>query len=116
MKKQALLFLANVLMLLNPAMSQVVSDTVTLGSGYANQVWYQLDEGTKTSVAKNTWDIAFATGGMSSTIWINPGAGVQLWAYPDGAAADWANLNDTTGISSWKELSNSNLSWGLGAF
>lgn len=116
MKKQALLFLANVLMLLNPAMSQVVSDTVTLGSGYANQVWYQLDGGTKTSVAKNTWDIAFATGGMSSTIWINPGAGVQLWAYPDGAAADWANLNDTTGISSWKELSNSNLSWGLGAF
>ncbi|MEX2437891.1 MAG: T9SS type A sorting domain-containing protein [Candidatus Babeliales bacterium] len=96
--------------------AQATYDTVSLGNGYANQAWYQLQSGNTTTVAKNTWDIAFATGGMSSTIWINSAADVELWRFPNGSTSDWASLTDTAGISTWQQLYNSEETWAVGAF
>ena len=34
--------------------------TISLGAGYANEVYYRLSDGLITSVPRNNWDIAFS--------------------------------------------------------
>lgn len=94
---------------------QVVNDIVSLGSGYADQVWYSLENDEQGSSPKNNWDLAFGVSPQGSTIHINPAVGTQLWVYPNGDTADFATV-DTTGISGWASLSNSDTSWYYGAF
>lgn len=96
------------------AQSQV-NDSVSIGAGYVNQVWYSLETGQKTSIAADEWDIAFPTNNRSVAVRINDGGGVHLWKYPDGDQTSWATL-DTAGLSSWKECYNSESDWDLGAF
>lgn len=96
--------------------AQAVSDTVTLGTDYANQAWYKIQDGTTTSMDKSTWDLAFAASGRSSTILINPAGIVDLWRYPNGAVGDWNSPIDTSGINTWQQLYNSNETWAVGAF
>ncbi len=94
--------------------SQVSTDTVSTAPGYANQVWYQLEDGSETSAPKDEWDLAFAIDGFSTSIHINSVNGVKLWAYP-GTNSEW-NSVDTTGLSNWPLLYNSENSWSTGAF
>jgi len=95
--------------------AQTVIDTVSIGSGYANQVWYSLQNDNQGTSPKNNWDLAFATGGMGSTILINSVNNVKLWKYPNADTSGWATV-DTSGISSWPALYNSDTSWAYGAF
>lgn len=97
------------------AFSQSVNDVVSLGSGYANQVWYSLENDEQGSSPKNNWDLAFGVSPQGSTIRTNFSTGVTLWVYPNGDTADWATV-DTSGISSWTSLDNSETSWYYGAF
>ena len=94
--------------------AQPTSETVSLGAGYANQVWYSLENGEVKSQPKSDWDIAFEIQGFSASVLINSPSGVRLWLYP-GSKSDFSNL-DTTGMASWRELFNSDTSWALGAF
>ncbi len=96
------------------AIGQTVTETVSLGSGYQNQVWYSMEHGEKKSQTKSDWDIAFEAEGFSASILINSPNGVKLWIYP-GPNSDFATM-DTTGMASWKELHNSDTSWAHGAF
>lgn len=89
-----------------------VSDTVSTGASYANQIWYQLETGAETAAAKTDWDIAFKTEAMSVAIFTN--AGTQLWKYPTGDTAAWATV-DTAGISAWEEGVNAETDWEVGA-
>lgn len=95
--------------------AQVITDTVSLGAGYANQTWYSLQNDEKGSAPKNNWDIAFDVSGFGSAIHINSITGTMLWTYTAGDTADWATL-DTTGIASWTPAYNSEITWALGAF
>jgi hypothetical protein len=96
--------------------SQVSQVSVTTGKGYANQVWYNLETGQEYSAPRNNWDLAFSVGASrSSSIHINSSAGINLWVYPKGKTDAWNSL-DTTGISKWKPLYNSEYSWDIGAF
>ncbi len=70
--------------------AQVVSDSVTLGSGYANQVFYQLSTGTKTSASNQDWDLQFFSSLFSASIRVNSGAGVELY---------YGNSTDTTNFA-----------------
>lgn len=89
----------------------VVTDTVIMGSGYANQVWYSLPNDEAGTAAKNNWDIAFrASGGMSSDIMVNHSGGGTSWVYPKSAKAGWASV-DTTGLSTWTAQYNSETVW-----
>lgn len=94
----------------------VVADTGSTGAGYANQQFYKLENGLKTTAPNAEWDLGFQTGLMTVGIHINGIAGVTLYKYPNGAAnnTDFANF-DTTGYTSWPQLNNNETSWDLGA-
>jgi Secretion system C-terminal sorting domain len=92
----------------------IITDTVSLGAGYANQVWYSLLNDNQGSAPKNNWDLAFDCTAYGTAIHINSVTGTQLWLYPSGDTAAWANV-DTTGITSWIPRYNSDTSWINGA-
>ncbi|WP_107039644.1 T9SS type A sorting domain-containing protein [Brumimicrobium mesophilum] len=94
--------------------AQSTIETVSIGAGYADETWYSLengDQGTKTAA---DWDLAFDLGGFGTSIRINSGNGVLLYAYPNGDVNDWAMV-DTTGLSTWEAVYNSESTWFEGA-
>ena len=103
------------LALLSVNAQSIVVDTVSTGAGYANQVWYSLDNDEQGSAPKNNWDIAFDVTGFGTSIHINSITGTMLWSYPAADTSGWATL-DTTGIDTWPALYNSDTSWAIGAF
>ncbi|MBI4929315.1 MAG: T9SS type A sorting domain-containing protein [Bacteroidetes bacterium] len=95
--------------------AQVIIDTVSIGTGYANQKWYSLQNDEQGSAPKNNWDIAFDAGGQGASIHINSVTGTKLWLYPGADTSGWATL-DTAGLSTWIARYNSDTSWSVGAF
>ncbi|MCS6823212.1 MAG: T9SS type A sorting domain-containing protein [Cytophagaceae bacterium] len=96
--------------------SQAIRDTVSIGAGYANQVWYSLENNEQGSAPKNNWDLAFDVSAYGSSISINSVNGVNLWLYPHGNATAWSSV-DTSGYTSWNTKRwNSDTSWTYGAF
>lgn len=95
--------------------AQNTNDSVAMGPGYANEVYYSFANNTVAEVPRSGWDIAFHTELWSATILINEGVGVQLWNYPKGDTNAWATI-DTTGLTSWKVYYNNHATWDDGAF
>ena len=93
----------------------VKSDSIVMSAGYASEVYYNLSSGIAHTGLRNTWDIAFRTKKISSSILINDGAGVVLYAYPKADTSGWATL-DTAGFSSWAPMYNDPSDWENGAF
>lgn len=103
---------------------QPVSGTlVDMGSGYANDVFVNLETGVVSQVSRTNWQIAFVTsaqpnGGRSgegACILTNGGAGVNL--YPiNYDNTQWAYVPDNVGIEGISSLYNSDTSWYFGAF
>lgn len=91
------------------------SEIITMGSGYANDIYYSMANGVVSTVPRGNWDIAFATGSRTSTIIINAGEGIKLYTYPGGDISSWNSLN-ITGIENWKPMYNSDTTWNFGAF
>ena len=87
---------------------------VVTGVGYADDVYYSLENGTLTTVDRANWDIAFVTSPQSISILANNGSGVELYTFPDGDIDDWASL-DTTGMV-WTPMYNSIETFDAGAF
>ncbi len=96
-------------------MCQGTTDTVSIGAGYTDQVWYSLDNGEQQRAAKTEWDLAFEITGIASSIRVNGVNGNQLYVYPNGDTGSWNNI-DTNGMASWPQLFNSDTSWARGAF
>ncbi|RLD71940.1 MAG: hypothetical protein DRI98_03645 [Bacteroidetes bacterium] len=110
--KKTLLFASTLLISLS-LLAQEQKEVVT-GAGYADDVYYSLENGTVTTVARNNWDIAFVAQVMSVSILANNGSGVELYTYPDGTIDDWASV-DTAGMA-WTPMYNSIETWDMGAF
>lgn len=91
------------------------ADSITMGAGYANDVYYSLENGIIDMPPRAGWDIAFSTNQMTSTILINEGYGIELYAYPMGDMDAWDEL-DTTGMSAWPKMYNADTTWLNGAF
>jgi len=105
-------------MAFSPALNaQVVlkSDSVTMGQYYANEIYYSMKNGETSSFIRNSWDIAFRTKIMSSSIITNDGTSVVLWSYPKADTAGWATV-DTNGLSTWTRMFNDPTNWEDGAF
>jgi hypothetical protein len=98
-----------------PMIAMSTNDSVAMGPGYANEVYYSFANGTVAEVPRSGWDIAFHTELWSATILINEGVGVQLWNYPKADTTGWANV-DTTGLATWKVYYNNRSTWDEGAF
>ena len=87
-----------------------LADSISMGAGYADEVFYSLENGVLKTSPRSSWDIAFSTDPMSSTILVNEGYGIELYTYPSGDQAAWDDV-DTTGISDWPLMYNSDTSW-----
>lgn len=99
-----------------PAMAQQlgpVNDTILIGS--SNEVYYSMSAGTKSTVNRKQWDIAFRANRQSASILTNDAAGVELYTYKTAAIGGWATV-DTAGLYSWKNMVNSTTDWEEGAF
>ncbi len=95
--------------------AQVETEVVTGGSpSYPDEVYYSLEDGIVSTVARSTWDLGFNTSNFSVSILANTASGVEVYTWPLGDTADWATL-DTTGMT-WTPLYNSIESWDEGAF
>jgi hypothetical protein len=92
-----------------------VTDTVLMGPSYANEVYYSMANGTVASFPRNSWDIAFRTRILSSSILTNDGRGVILYTYPVADTSGW-NSFDTTGLFQWTPMFNDVNDWENGAF
>lgn len=91
------------------------SDSISMGAGYADEVYYSLENGIISTAPRASWDIAFSADPMSSTILINEGFGVMLYTYPNGDMTAWDEV-DTTGMSAWPAMYNADTTWLNGAF
>jgi hypothetical protein len=92
-----------------------VNDSVKMNNGYAKEVYYSFHNGVVDTVPRASWDIAFRTPKVSSSILINDGAGVVLWVNHNADTAGWTNF-DTTGLHTWKPMYNDTADWENGAF
>ena len=110
--KKCLLLLT--MTLLSGALSAQEQKEVITGAGYADDVYYSLENGSVATVARNTWDLGFTTSNFSVSILANNGAGVEVYTWPAGDTADWATL-DTTGMV-WTPMYNSIETFDEGAF
>ncbi|HSN49812.1 MAG TPA: T9SS type A sorting domain-containing protein [Bacteroidales bacterium] len=91
------------------------ADSISMGPGYASEVYYSMANGNVKTVLRDQWDIAFRTGIMSSSILTNDGTGVTLYTYPKADTAGWATV-DTSGLFSWPQMFNDPNDWENGAF
>jgi len=89
---------------------------VSTGAGYTNEVYYNFQNGSVKTSARNTWDIAFTTYKYDISILANNGNGIELRTYPNGDIFDWSTTLDVTGFDTWRKMYNSIDSWTLGAF
>lgn len=97
------------------AQGAMTPDSIVMSAGYANEVYYNMAGGVVLSGPRATWDIAFRTMKMSSSIITNDGSGVVLYTYPKADTTGWATL-DTNGLSTWAQMFNDPTDWENGAF
>ena len=91
-------------------------DSVVMGPGYANDIYYSFEDGVIATVDRTNWDIGIHTSIMSASIITNGAALVDLYTYPNSDTAGWATV-DTNGMySSWPILYDSEEYWEDGAF
>lgn len=95
----------------------VTSENLSMGAGYANDIYYSLDNGTLQTISRSNWDIAFHTNIYSSAILTNDGEGILLYALKNITdSTSWPASVDTTNLSQGKVLYNSDTTWTFGAF
>jgi len=102
-----------------------VIDDMEMGAGYANEVYYKLDDGTKSVLPASDWHLGFSTPVASAGIVINAGLpsagmgaqGMNLAVWPNGTneSFETVTIADTAGWSSWEKLYNDSISYD-GAF
>lgn len=93
-------------------------DSVAMGPGYANDIYYSFEEGVVAVVPRANWDIAFHTTIWSATILTNGASsvnGVYLYTYPNAVTTGW-NTVDTVGMAGWPVMYDSEDNWEDGAF
>ncbi|MBK6627354.1 MAG: T9SS type A sorting domain-containing protein [Flavobacteriales bacterium] len=88
--------------------------TVSIAPGYADQVWYSLQNGVVGTAPVNNWDLAFEIQGFTASVLVNTQkAGVEVVKSPF-SIAEWSSV-DTTGLSTWPRAHNADTSWSFGA-
>ncbi|NTV83524.1 MAG: T9SS type A sorting domain-containing protein [Bacteroidales bacterium] len=90
-------------------------DSVAMGPGYGNDIYYSFEDGVVASVSRTNWDIGFHTTLWTATIITNGAAGVNLYTYPNADTTGW-NMVDTIGMGGWPIMYDNEDSWEDGAF
>jgi hypothetical protein len=85
---------------------------LSMGAGYASDVYYSLANGQIRTEPALNWDLAFTARTVDAAILINEAKGVKAWVAANDTN-DWANL-DTSGMRAFP-LHNSTEAWEVGA-
>lgn len=102
-------------LLVQSTYSQETTVNLSLGASYANQVYYKLNTKNETSVAANSWDLAFfRASSMNHGIRVNDGIGIEVFEAAN-EATEWGAIN-ITNEASWSKLYNSDAERRNGAF
>lgn len=110
------LFASAALLIFGAANAQtVVTDTIVMGAGYANQVFYSLQSSKKKANPMGSWHVAHTSNTRDNCIRANHAAGVNVYAYPKGDNSAYANF-DTTGWATWPTFMNDIHKHEVGAF
>src|SRR5690606_13372518 len=85
--------------------AQQTNVTLSMGSGYANEVYYKLSSEEINSYPSESWDIAFLRENSQNIgIRVNGGKGIQVFEAAD-SASDWNSI-DVADEASWTPLYN----------
>lgn len=119
------LFFVCAIALSNSSFAQAwVADTVTMGAGYANDIYYSLKNDEQHTEPNNNWHLGFQMtpqgpyGNVSIFANHVPG-GLHIYSTHLKAATNFTTFGypDTVGLTGMnKELFNSDTSWNIGAF
>jgi hypothetical protein len=82
-----------------------VKDSVNMGPGIRNEVFYSLSNGAVSTGAINVWELAHTQTTMDNCIRANHVAGVRVVPYPKGDTAAWSSF-DTSGWKRWRMVFN----------
>lgn len=97
------------------AQAQQTNVTLSMGAGYANEVYYKLSTAETNTFTAESWDIAFLRiNPMDTGIRVNDGMGIQVFEAADNPA-DFNNI-DIADEASWTLLYNDDTNWDNGAF
>lgn len=92
-------------------------EIISLGPGYTDEVYYDMQEGITSRSPIASWEIGFQVTGFASSIITNGGTGVTLYVVPDKGIEGFGEAIDTAGmVESWKPWYNSTSTWDQGAF
>jgi len=95
-----------------------VYDVVSIGPGYANQVFYSMPNGEVAIESNTNWDLAFQISGFQASILVNSKNNVRLFKSGLDINA-WSTVTpaDTIGkLNTGNELFNKETRWWSGAF
>ncbi|MBL7816260.1 MAG: T9SS type A sorting domain-containing protein [Saprospiraceae bacterium] len=103
------------LLLVSSTQAQTVRKTVSMGAGYAQNVWYNLETGVETKGTAFGWDLAVSMRGFDGAIQVNP-FDTLYRAVNNIANFTSVSASDTLPKSATRQLFNSDTSWVLGGF
>jgi hypothetical protein len=78
--------------MLYPSVGEAVNDTLEMGSGYANDVYFSMSQGITKTSPRASWDIAFKTNAFSASVLTNSTMGILLYTYPKAGLEAWTSL------------------------
>lgn len=91
------------------------SVTLDMGPGYADRVFFNLENQATNSYLNNDWDIAFyRISNFDFATRINDGKGIEVYEAAS-SPSQWGSI-DPANIGSWTPLYNSDIEWTTGAF
>jgi hypothetical protein len=122
MKPFLTFLLCTTLCKLSIAQAITANDSVSIGAGNSQMVFYKLSDGTKTTSSNADWHLALTVRATQfpnaplggTTIRINEANGVKAIYVPNADAAGFSTL-DTTGWQSWRKLHDSDTAIDEGA-
>jgi Secretion system C-terminal sorting domain len=91
-------------------------DTVSMGAGYANMVWYDIEKDVETKIPATSWDIAISMRSFDAAIGVNANNAAITYYQPVNSIAKWTDVvaADTNKLT--KPIYNSDITWTVGAF
>lgn len=93
----------------------LVSDSISMGPGYTNAIYYSFENGEIADEAYNTWDLAFTVQDFSTAIRVNGGFGAEVYEVAGGVAA-YATVADTNDVNAATQVYDSDETWFFSAF
>ena len=94
--------------------AQTQRKTVSMGAGYAQNVWYNLETGVETKASATNWDLSISVRGFEAAIFTNP---FDTLYRAVNSIANFATVSfaDTLPKVASRQLFNSDTTWSVGS-